>query len=77
MKEVCGLDRSVANYGWCFDCVPEENSLLLQIDGEIFEMPSVNLVYTKSRELLGEPVEADSKGFSHPFDFSIPSTEAT
>ncbi|HHT28717.1 mannose-6-phosphate isomerase [Petrimonas mucosa] len=70
MKEVCGLDRSVANYGWCFDCVPEENSLLLQIDGEIFEMPSVNLVYTKSRELLGEPVEARfGKDFPIRFDF--------
>jgi hypothetical protein len=22
MKEVCGLDRSVKNFGWCFDCVP-------------------------------------------------------
>ncbi|WP_370453819.1 class I mannose-6-phosphate isomerase [Proteiniphilum sp. X52] len=58
MKEVCGLDKSVTNFGWCFDCVPEENSLLLEIDGETFEMPSVNLVYLKSKELLGEPVEA-------------------
>ena len=24
MKDVCDLDRSKANYGWCFDCVPEE-----------------------------------------------------
>lgn len=58
MKEVCGLDKSVTNFGWCFDCVPEENSLLLEINGETFEMPSVNLVYLKSKELLGEPVEA-------------------
>jgi hypothetical protein len=29
MKEVCDLDRSAVNYAWCFDCVPEENSLLL------------------------------------------------
>ena len=58
MKEVCDLDRSVDNFGWCFDCVPEENSLLFTIDGVNFEMPSVNLIYMKSREVLGEPVEA-------------------
>ncbi len=58
MKEVCDLDRSVENFGWCFDCVPEENSLLFTINGVNFEMPSVNLIYTKSREVLGEPVEA-------------------
>jgi mannose-6-phosphate isomerase class I len=70
MKDVCALDRSRVNYGWCFDCVPEENSLLLEVNGEIFEMPSVNLVRTKSRELLGEPVEARfGKEFPIRFDF--------
>ncbi len=58
MKTVCDLDKSVTNFGWCFDCVPEENSLLFEIDGKTFEMPSVNLVYLKAKELLGEPVEA-------------------
>jgi len=58
MKEVCNLNKSVINYGWCFDCVPEENSLLLDISGELFEMPSVNLIYLKSKEVLGESVEA-------------------
>ena len=58
MKEVCDLDRTVSNFGWCFDCVPEENSLLLKVKGIEFEMPSINLVYTRSKELLGEPVEA-------------------
>ena len=27
MKEVCDLDKKQDNFGWCFDCVPEENSL--------------------------------------------------
>lgn len=58
MKEICNLNRSVSNYGWCFDCVPEENSLLFDIRGELFEMPAVNLIYLKSKEVLGEPVEA-------------------
>ena len=33
MKEVCGLDKSVDNYAWCFNCVPEEESLYLKIGG--------------------------------------------
>lgn len=70
MKEVCNLDQSVSNFGWCFDCVPEENSLLLEIDGETFEMPSINLVYLKSKELLGEPVEARF-GQDFPIRFDI------
>ncbi|MDR1501218.1 MAG: class I mannose-6-phosphate isomerase [Prevotella sp.] len=70
MKDVCGLDPSKPNYGWCFDCVPEENSLLLEVNDVTFEMPSVNLVYTKSRELLGEPVESRfGKEFPIRFDF--------
>ena len=70
MKEVCDLDRSQVNYGWCFDCVPEENSLLLDIEGSLFELPSVDLVLLKSRELLGEPVEARfGKDFPIRFDF--------
>jgi len=58
MKEVCNLNKSVINYGWCFHCVPEENSLLFDVNGELFEMPSMNLIYLKSKEVLGEPVEA-------------------
>ena len=38
MKEVCGLDPNVPNYGWCFDCVPEENSLVFDFDGVQVEM---------------------------------------
>ena len=29
LKEVCDLDRTQQNFAWGFDCVPEENSLLL------------------------------------------------
>lgn len=70
MKEVCDLDREKSNFGWCFDCVPEENSLLLEVKGTLFEMPSMNLVQLKSRDLLGEPVEARfGKEFPIRFDF--------
>ncbi len=58
MKKVCDLDRAQTNYGWCFDCVPEENSLLLGFDGLRLEIPSIDLVFHQPRALLGEPVHA-------------------
>lgn len=70
MKDVCGLDKTKQNFAWSFDGVPEENSLLLKIDNEIFEIPSINLVFYKSKELLGEPVESRfGKEFPIRFDF--------
>lgn len=56
MKEVCGLDKSKSNYAWCFNCVPEENSLLLQFGDSTFETPSINLVFYEPAQLLGEAV---------------------
>ena len=70
MKDVCDLDRSKQNFGWCFDCVPEENSLYFEVNGVRFELPSVDLVLLKSKEVLGEPVEARfGKDFPIRFDF--------
>lgn len=70
MKEVCDLDPEKENYGWCFDCVPEENSLYFEVNGVRFELPSVDLVLLKTRELLGEPIEARfGKDFPIRFDF--------
>ena len=37
MREVCDLPSGAPNYAWCFDCVPEENSLLLGFGGERLE----------------------------------------
>lgn len=51
MKEVCDLDKERVNYAWCFDCVPEENSLMLKVGNEIIETPSINLVFFKPVEL--------------------------
>lgn len=57
MREVCQLPDGPPNYAWCFDCVPEENSLLLEFDGGIqVEIPSINVVFREPRKLLGEPV---------------------
>lgn len=56
LKEVADLDRDEVNYAWGFDCVPEENSLLFKLGEYIFELPSINLVLTRPKELLGESV---------------------
>ncbi|QSH41514.1 class I mannose-6-phosphate isomerase [Lentisphaerota bacterium ZTH] len=58
MKKVCGLDKKQENFGWCFDCVPEENSLLLRFAGVDVEIPSINVVFRNPVELLGEQVYA-------------------
>lgn len=70
MKEVCDLDRAAPNYGWCFDCVPEENSLLLGFGNAHIEVPSIDLVFNQPRALLGEAVHARfGDEFPIRFDF--------
>ncbi|MBI5382846.1 MAG: class I mannose-6-phosphate isomerase [Opitutae bacterium] len=70
MKEFCDLDRSAKNYGWCFDCVPEENSLLLGFGAARVELPSLDLVFAHPRALLGDAVHARfGDEFPIRFDF--------
>ncbi len=70
MKEVCDLPREAENYAWCFDCVPEENSLLLGFGDLKVEVPSINLVFQHPHELLGEAVHARfGTEFPIRFDF--------
>lgn len=54
MEEVCALPPAEKNYAWCFDGVPEENSLTLDYDGIRITMPAINLVLARPVELLGE-----------------------
>ena len=56
MEEVCGLPKGKPNYAWCFDCVPEENSLLLAFGETCLEIPATNLTFLYPRELLGDAV---------------------
>jgi len=56
MKEVCGLDKDTDNYAWCFNCVPEENSILLSFGDVNIELPSINVIFHKPVELLGQAV---------------------
>ncbi|VAX16458.1 mannose-6-phosphate isomerase, class I, partial [hydrothermal vent metagenome] len=70
MKDFCNLNKDVENYAWCFNCVPEENSLLLEFDGETVEIPSSNVVFYQPEELLGNMVHGRfGDEFPIRFDF--------
>lgn len=56
MKEVCQLDPSKKNYAWSFDGVPEENSILLEFDNASVELPAMDLVLYRPKQLLGMQV---------------------
>ncbi len=71
MERVCGLPPDGApNHAWCFDCVPEENSLLLGFGDVRVEVPSLDLVLAHPIELLGEGIVARfGAEFPIRFDF--------
>ncbi len=70
MEEICDLPRDVPNHAWCFDCVPEENSLLLGFGKHRVEVPSIDLVFSQPRALPGDAVHARfGTEFPIRFDF--------
>jgi mannose-6-phosphate isomerase class I len=57
MERVCSLPKDGApNHAWCFDCVPEENSLLLGFGEHRVEIPAIDVVFARPEELLGQDV---------------------
>lgn len=71
MRKVCGLDDEAENYAWCFNCVPEENSVLYEFDnGQTVELPAINIVFFQPEKLLGEKVyQRFGAEFPIRFDF--------
>jgi mannose-6-phosphate isomerase class I len=70
MKKVCGLDPDEINYAWAFDGVPEENSIHMDFGGVIVEVPSVDVVFYRPVNLLGDRVHARfGDEFPIRFDF--------
>lgn len=70
MQNAFNLPTDTPNYAWCFDCVPEENSLLLEFGDKRVEIPSINLVFAQPRELLGEYIY-ESFGAEFPIRFDL------
>ncbi len=70
MRAVCDLPADAPNYAWCFDCVPEENSLRLGFGSISVEIPALDLVFFEPRRLLGEAVHGRfGAEFPIRFDF--------
>ncbi len=70
MKRVCGLDPDAPNYGWCFDGVPEENSLVFRLEDQQVELPAMNLLLAQPRELLGDAI-LERFGAEFPIRFDL------
>ncbi len=70
MKEKFQLPEGPPNYAWCFDCVPEENSLLLAFGDHRVEVPAMDLVLFCPVELLGDRIyRAFGAEFPIRFDY--------
>lgn len=70
MEEVCDLDRTAPNHGWCFDCVPEENSVLLAFGDHVVEVPALDVISRHGDQVMGAEVSQRFHGeFPIRFDF--------
>lgn len=70
MRRTFDLPDGPPNYAWCFDCVPEENSLLLGFGEEAFELPALDLVRLRPDALLGGDIVARF-GAEFPIRFDL------
>ena len=70
MRTKFHLEDGPPNFAWCFDCVPEENSLLFSSGEQVLEFPAMNLVLSHPRELLGEIV-FENFGAEFPIRFDM------
>jgi len=70
MRRQFDLPDGPPNYAWCFNCVPEENSLVLRFGARRFELPALTLVHEHPQALLGaEVVRQFGAEFPIRFDF--------
>lgn len=70
MRRHFDLPEGPPNFAWCFDCVPEENSVRFNFGGNNIEVSSIALVHEHPQELLGsEIVRRLGAEFPIRFDF--------
>ncbi|MFL5963406.1 MAG: class I mannose-6-phosphate isomerase [Gaiellaceae bacterium] len=70
MRQRFDLPSEAPNYAWCFDCVPEENSLLFGFGTRRLHSPALPLVHRHPEALLGHHVhETFGAEFPIRFDF--------
>jgi len=56
MRKHFDLPEGPPNFAWCFDCVPEENSVRFDFGGKVIETPALALVHQHPSELLGNEI---------------------
>jgi mannose-6-phosphate isomerase class I len=56
MRRRFDLPEEAPNFAWCFDCVPEENSLRLGFGSRWLQTPALPLVHQQPEALLGHHV---------------------
>ena len=70
MRRHFDLPPDAPNFAWCFDCVPEENSVRFSFGDKVVEIPSLALVHEHPQQLLGaEIVSRFGAEFPIRFDF--------
>jgi hypothetical protein len=70
MRRHFNLPEGPPNFAWCFDCVPEENSVRFAFGGKVVETPALALVHEHPQELLGaDVVRKFGAEFPIRFDF--------
>ncbi|MGC2512287.1 MAG: class I mannose-6-phosphate isomerase, partial [Acidobacteriaceae bacterium] len=70
MRRHFELPKGPPNFAWCFDCVPEENSLRLGFGSQAVELPALTLVHQHPEELLGAEIyQRFGAEFPIRFDF--------
>ena len=70
MRRHFELPADPPNYAWCFDCVPEENSLRFGFGDRVVQTPALSLVHEHPEKLLGQEVlERFGAEFPIRFDF--------
>lgn len=56
MEENFGLKHQNVNYAWAFDGVPEENGICVEVNGIPMDLPAMDLVKLRPKQLLGKKV---------------------
>lgn len=70
MRKQFDLPDGPRNYAWGFDCVPEENSIILGFGARRFHLPAIVLVHEEPQALLGEHV-LERFGAEFPIRFDL------
>jgi mannose-6-phosphate isomerase class I len=70
MKQKFNLDKRFKNFAWCFDCVPEENSLMLAYGKRYVEIPAMNVLLAYPKRLLGKNIYEEF-GAEFPIRFDM------